>query len=438
MSTIGYLIPEFPGQTHAFFMRERQELTNLGVTAKLYSTRPPVAAAARHEWAAAAAAETIYLTPFRWHHLATAAIQLLFSGPPAWWRCLKSVATADGLNAKQRLRVLAMIPVAAYLLGCLKKDGCRHVHIHSCANSAWLGVFVSLLSDITYSLTLHGPLHDYGPAQSTKWKHARFVVVITQDLLREARENLPADCQPPMLLAPMGVDVRRFCRTNRYQPATKGQEVKLVACGRINPCKGHDDLIRAVGMLRQQGIDATLTICGSTDGQRRDYEELLLQLIEDNSLQDHVQLTGSVSEERVRSELQNAHLFCLASHKEPLGVATMEAMAMGLPAIVTESPGVTEMISDGHDGCLVAAKSPQQFVDAIANLIDQPETARQLAENARKTVETRFHSGISAEVIRMGIDSEAAQLQSPSFVQAPAESCSHARKAEPAATVGNG
>jgi hypothetical protein len=59
----GYLIPEFPGQTHAFFMRERAELENRGVDSALYSTRPPANGAAAHEWAAAAAAETTYLTP---------------------------------------------------------------------------------------------------------------------------------------------------------------------------------------------------------------------------------------------------------------------------------------------------------------------------------------------------------------------------------------
>lgn len=411
MTTIGYLIPEFPGQTHAFFMRERQELRQLGVTASLFSTRPPVAALARHEWADAAAAETVYLTPFRPRHIAAALAGLVWSGPFALWRCCQAVWKADELTLKQKLRVLAMIPVAAFLIAQLKEQGSQHVHIHSCANSAWLGVFVSLLSDITYSLTLHGPLHDYGPAQAVKWKHAKFVVVITQDLMQEAIRQIPDSCRPPMLSAPMGVDVGRFTRSSPYEPTSNSQEVRLVSCGRINPCKGHDDLIRAVVMLRNQGIDATLTICGSTDSRRQDYEHLLHQLIEENNLQQSVRLTGSVSEESVRLELQNAHFFCLASHKEPLGVATMEAMAMGLPVIVTRSPGVSEMITDGHDGQLVDARNPEQFVNIIVDLIANPQQARLLADNARNTVKTRFHSGISAQVIHRGIKSQADQLR---------------------------
>lgn len=435
MTTIGYVIPEFPGQTHAFFMRERQELLKLGTHASLYSTRPPVAAAAQHAWAAGAAAETVYLTPFRLAYAGAAFARLVMSGPVAWYRCVRAIVDVEGLTRTDRAKLLAMIPIAAYLVSQLKTEGSRHVHIHSCANSAWLGVFVSLLSDITYSLTLHGPLHDYGPAQPTKWKHAKFVVVITRDLLREAREQIPADCQPPMLLAPMGVDIERFVRTVPYHATARGKEVRLVSCGRINPCKGHEDLITAVALLRQQGVDATLTICGSTDSQRREYFDLLQEMIQNNHLQKYVKLTGSVSEDRVREELQNAHFFCLASHKEPLGVATMEAMAMGLPAIVTNSPGVSEMITSGHDGCLVDARSPQQFVDAIRQLTLDPELAREYASNARRTVATRFHSGVSADVIRSGIDCDPILLAQRSATLCPATQASQSSKAAQAPTV---
>src|SRR3954469_6435002 len=54
---VGYLIPEFPGQTHVFFWREIVALRARGVTVRLLSTRRP-AGSSRHEFAAAAAAET--------------------------------------------------------------------------------------------------------------------------------------------------------------------------------------------------------------------------------------------------------------------------------------------------------------------------------------------------------------------------------------------
>ena len=401
---IGYLIPEFPGQTHAFFMRELRELHKRGVQTLLLSTRPPTAAArAKHDWAETAAADTTYLTPIKLSQLPVAAMQLLKSGPAAWVRCLQAVFSADGLTLRQRAQVAALIPVAAWLVTQLTKGQCQHLHIHSCANSAWLGVFVSLLSNISYSLTLHGPLHDYGSGQPTKWHHAKFVIVITKDLIREAREKIPHTLLPPLILAPMGVNIDAFQRSAPYAAPCPDTPVRLVSCGRINPCKGHDDLIKAVAMLRAEGFDVSLKICGSIDSQRKDYEQSLYDLIQAHQLHSCVHILGSVAEQRVRDELQDAHIFCLASHKEPLGVATMEAMSMQMPVIVTESPGVCEMITDGHDGLLVSAKSPDEFVKAIRGLIADSDQCRRLAINARLTIEQGFHSGVSAEAIRDGI-----------------------------------
>jgi len=403
MTTIGYLIPEFPGQTHAFFMREREELSRRGVNAVLYSTRPPANGAAKHAWADAAKSETTYLTPLNVRQAFIALLYVLGCGPLAWIRCLNIIVLTGGVSPKDRLRMAAMVPVAATLLKHARRAGWEHLHIHSCANAAWLGVFLNRLSGLSYSLTLHGPLHDYGPNQPLKWKYARFVVVITRELVGSVHGTLPADSLPPILLAPMGVETSRFVRTASYIPATRDDRVRLVSCGRINPCKGHDDLIRAVHLLRQQGIAAELTICGATDGRRLDHLELLHSLIQEFRLADSVRLLGSVSEDRVRLELEQSHFFCLASHKEPLGVATMEAMAMEMPAIVTESPGVCEMITSGINGVLVPAFSPESFADAVLTLLDQPDETCRLAANARLTIEQKFHSGVSAEAIINGI-----------------------------------
>lgn len=400
---IGYLIPEFPGQTHAFFMRERAELSKRGVASDLYSTRRPSNGVAAHEWAAEAAAQTTYLTPLSVRSLWSAFCQLVRSGPFRWVRCLLLIVAAKELSVKDRLQLLAMVPVAAAFTADARKNGVQHVHIHSCANAAWIGVFANKLTGLPYSLTLHGPLHDYGPNQILKWRSAAFVIIITKELLAHVRATLPEDQLPRLLLAPMGVDVEAFRRQRPYQPAAPKSKVRLVSCGRINVCKGHDDLIRAVHLLQERGIDAELRICGASDGRQQDYLNQLHSLIEQYDLHGSIHLMGSVSEQVVRNALEAAHMFCLASHKEPLGVATMEAMAMQVPAIVTESEGVTEMIQTDIDGILVQPHSPEEFVARICGLLDRPEEARMLGERGRRTIIDRFHSGVSAEAIIRGV-----------------------------------
>lgn len=400
---IGYLVPEFPGQTHAFFMRERSRLDRLNLDTDLISTRPPTNGRAQHEWAEDAETQTSYLAPMNVPTLCRAIAELLFTGPGGWFRSLRAISTAPSLSLKERLKLCLFLPAAARLRQLAKMHNWSHIHVHSCANALNVAMLANRLGGISYSMTLHGPLKDYGPNQKGKWRHADFAVIITQDLMAEAQRELSGNLPDHLFLAPMGVEVERFQRKVDYKPGERSEVVRLVSCGRINPCKGHDDLIRAVAMLKQRGITAELHICGATDSTRVDYRDSLMELAATLGVKDQVALLGSISESDVRHELQNAHFFCLGSHKEPLGVATMEAMSMELPCIVTSSPGVTEMISDGVDGVLVPPETPDAFADAIERLLGTPYETRQMAIAARQTVCRRFHSGVSAEAIRDGV-----------------------------------
>lgn len=198
---IGYLIPEFPGQTHVFFWREIQALRRLGICPDLVSTRRPPPALVSHDWAPVAMAQTEYLFPPRPLTLLAAGVELLRAGPRAWWRGLRAAfGECNGLRG--RLRRLSYLVIGASLVRLARQRRWRHVHVHSCGNAANVALFANLLSGLPYSLTLHGPLSDYGPDQPRKWHNAAFAVVITQKLKREVREALHADMPPRLEVAP--------------------------------------------------------------------------------------------------------------------------------------------------------------------------------------------------------------------------------------------
>src|SRR5262249_30234532 len=150
-------------------------------------------------------------------------------------------------------------------------------------------------------------------------------------------------------IAPMGVDVSGFHRGIPYAPWEGGGPLSVFSCGRLNPCKGHADLIRAVQLVAGRGIDARLTIAGEDETGGDGYHRTLASLIEALGVGDRVQLLGAVSESRVRAELEQAHVFALASLAEPLGVAIMEAMAMSVPVVVTGAGGVPELVDRDVD-----------------------------------------------------------------------------------------
>lgn len=197
----------------------------------------------------------------------------------------------------------------------------------------------------------------------------------------------------------MGVDVVKFRRQTPYQPWDGNGPCRIVSCGRLNACKGHDDLIHAVALLRGRGIQATLHIAGQDDSGSGAYRAYLTGLAQELGVAEQVQLLGAVSESVVRSELESAHVFALASLHEPLGVAIMEAMALELPVVVTGAGGVAELVDDGDDGVLVRPRDPADLADKLLRVLREPELARRLGKAARSKVKQSFHNYVSAEVL---------------------------------------
>jgi colanic acid/amylovoran biosynthesis glycosyltransferase len=393
---IGYLIPEFPGQTHIFFWREISELRQRGVLPELVSTRPPDRRIQSHEWSRQAVAQTIYLFPPTAAACLRGLVEWLRGGPTAWWRTWKAVC---GAGVKRVPRNLALAMMGANLAALARQRGWKHLHTHSCADACLIAVFANRISGLPYSLTLHGPLHDYGTQQPLKWRHASFAVVITRRLMAEVHAQLGPYLPAELELAPMGVDLAVFARKSRYQPWDGQGPARLVSCGRLNRGKGHQELIEAVRLLRDKGLDVQLHICGEDERGGNGFHRQLQAQIDEVGLGAAVRLLGAVSERRVRDEIESAHLFTLASHEEPLGVAIMEAMAMGLPVIATNAGGVPELVDHERDGLLVKPKEPAAMAEAVERVLRDSALAERLASAARSKIERSFHSGLSAQAI---------------------------------------
>lgn len=388
---IGYIVPQFPGQTHIFFWREIKALEDMGHTVHIFSTRKPPAGLISHAWSEEAMARTTYLGRIDPLHAATAFFRLLPKGLIGWMLSegpgfmkdvVMSLAAADRLAAHARR---------------LKLD---HVHAHSAAKSALIAALARHMGAPRYSLTLHGPMSDYGPGQRFKWRTASFATVITQKLLGEVHEALAPDLPERIPVRPMGVDTESLVRSTPYAPPEHGRPIRLFACGRLNIVKGHQDLMSATRQLLDQGVDVRVEIAGEDDdggsGYRLELEEHLKKL----RLQDHVRLLGAISADAVKAKLEEAHIFVLASWHEPLGVAYMEAMSMGVPTIGTDAGGVPELIADGSTGYLVEPKNPGQLARTIRALANDPDALMRLSAAGRAHVEQAFTSRLGAETLR--------------------------------------
>ncbi|MCP5074179.1 MAG: glycosyltransferase family 4 protein, partial [Rhodobacteraceae bacterium] len=263
---LGYLIPQFPGQTHIFFWREVAELEVMGVEVTLYSTRKPPTGLIAHNWSDEAMARTTYLG------------ELSVRNAIGGLMRLPGLVSGDERRGLMRDLILSA-PAAWRLVREAREKGISHVHVHSCGRAALVAALARRMGGPRYSLTLHGELSDYGPGQRMKWSGAAFCTVITEKLKGELVAEL-GDALPARLpIRPMGVDTEVLKRTTPYMAKAAGETLRLFSCARLNLFKGHQDLLQAVRHLIDQGQDVSLEIAGEDDdggsGYRGELQALL-------------------------------------------------------------------------------------------------------------------------------------------------------------------
>nr|WP_246107343.1 exopolysaccharide biosynthesis GT4 family glycosyltransferase EpsE [Puniceibacterium confluentis] len=394
---IGYLVPQFPGQTHIFFWREIQALQALGHHVDILSTTLPPHKLISHGWSQEAIARTTYLGKPDVSAMFAAIGRLTPRGLPLW------MAQGGATFARD---VTLTLSAAQQLLHHARAQELDHVHVHSCGRAAIIAALAQRMGGPSYSLTLHGPLSDYGPGQRFKWQRAAFATIITEQLLAEVQESLAGYLPDRLVVQPMGVDIDVLRRPAPYVPPVHGKPVKVFSCGRLNVVKGHQDLMQAMRLLLDQGVDVRLEIAGEDDAGGTGYRPVLEKTLKDLHLRDHVKLLGAVSADTVRDKLFEAHVFALASWHEPLGVAYMEAMACAVPTIGTEAGGVPELIVDAVSGKLVPPRNPRAMAQAIRDLANDPDSAVRLSAGGRARIEARFTTkagaaALAAEIARV-------------------------------------
>jgi len=153
-------------------------------------------------------------------------------------------------------------------------------------------------------------------------------------------------------------------------------EFMLVSAARLSEQKGIDILIQAVARVVHDGVCCKCVIVG--DGPLR---AQLLEQARGMGLSGHIFFEGF--QEDVRPYLQASTAFVLTSHREGLPLAILEAMACGLPCIVTDVGGNAEAITHQVDGLVVPSGSVDAVADAISYLATHPHERAQMSRMAR-------------------------------------------------------
>ena len=251
-----------------------------------------------------------------------------------------------------------------------------------------LGYALNLTHRLPYVLSLQGPdvpgfeerynwLYPFlKPLIRRIWRRAGAVTAISAEQAALARRTMP---HFKLVTIPNGVDTDAFC------PAEKEakQEVNLVCAARLIERKGQHHLLEALARLHgccRRPVRVTLVGTGDAEPKLRDLAARL-------QIAQAVTFQGYVPREAMAQVYQAADIFVLPSQQEGMSIALLEAMASGLPVVVTQTGGTDELVTKGLNGDIVPWADVPALTQALKTLAEDEATrVRMGAESRRRTI----------------------------------------------------
>lgn len=171
-------------------------------------------------------------------------------------------------------------------------------------------------------------------------------------------------------------------------PDFSARPCRILVVGRLSPRKAQEVALEAVAILRSEGKEVDLEICGTPFKGYEWYEDLLRQRAEQEDLDGHVTLSGYVSP--IWRALARAQIVVAPSSREPFGNAVVEAQLGMRPVVASGAMGHKETVQDGVTGLLVEPGDARAMAEAVGRLMADTDLAKALSLQGRSQAMARF------------------------------------------------
>lgn len=239
------------------------------------------------------------------------------------------------------------------------------------------------------------------PMIRATWHNAAHVVAKCGD---EANLIRRVDARVAVTIVPNGVDADAFTPAHISDDGA----LRLLCVARLIERKGQEHLIQAVKRLTEQDIDVVLDLVGTGDARRANEQQA-----RDLGIADRVNFVGYVPREEIAQVYVNAHVFVLASYNEGMSVATLEAMAAGLPLVVTRTPGTKELVQENVNGLLFDWADVDALTAHLKFLATHRDIARAMGHASRELAQQFAWEDVAARYgelfWEMGVDATVRQ-----------------------------
>ncbi len=283
------------------------------------------------------------------------------------------------------------IPYYRQLYQLIRRENVALIHAHLLGSTLTYSI-LSLFTRLPLVATLHGRV-DINPRERFVFiKQAIMrmgvdkLIAVSRDLAAyiQTRKLFPREAIDVIY---NGVDLHRY--TNSASATLKAKlqlpddAILIGSLGNIRPAKNYENLITAVSLIKNPRLH--FVIAGH---KKKDLmEQLEAQM---NALGVTAQMHFIGFYDNTPEFLAQLDMFVLSSSSEGFSIATIEAMAAGLPVIATRCGGPEEIIQHSVTGYLVPTENPQELAAAITHLLDHPELAAPLAKQGKEHISRTF------------------------------------------------
>jgi len=272
-------------------------------------------------------------------------------------------------------------------------------HIHTVfSHPANVGMGAARRQGVPYAVRPLGQLCDWSLRRRAWIKRLQLALITRRNIngaaflhatsAMEAEETMRNGFHCPVLVQPHGLDLPPICpdarATLRRELRVPADRTLAVFLSRLHPKKGLEILFEA--MARQTERDFHLVVAGTGESS---YVASLRDLVERLGLAARVHWIGFVTGEPKWRLLQGGDLFVLPSHSENFGIVVVEALACGLPVIVSTEVALAEEVRRHRLG-RVALLRPQSVADALDQLLTNPAERADIVRRARSVVAESF------------------------------------------------
>jgi glycosyltransferase involved in cell wall biosynthesis len=276
------------------------------------------------------------------------------------------------------------------------------VHIHSLyLFHVTVAAYLCRHSDIPYVISPHGTLDPY----LYKWHRYRKRIV---EFLFDNRNVKNADAihfitreeqklaKPYVLgtnsfVVPLGLNIEDYenlppLGTFRLQyPQLKDQRI-ILFFGRINFKKGLDILVKSFAKVAKVYNNVHLAIVGPDN---EGYGEKVKEWLDQENISDRATFTGILQGVNKLAALRDADLFVLSSYTENFGIAVIEAMACGLPVVISNKVNIWEEICEAQAGRICPCEV-DCFAKNMLEVLQNKKLAQEMGDNGKRLVKQSF------------------------------------------------